>query len=47
MKHHYLFLLSSLALSGSAWAEAPASSDANVGLRTPKAEFVAPPSDKP
>ena len=47
MKHHYLFLLSCLALSGPARAEAPASSDANVGLRAPKAEFVAPPSNKP
>jgi len=44
MKHHYLFLLSCLALSVPARAEAPASSDANVGLRAPKAEFVAPPS---
>ena len=47
MKHHYLFLLSCLVLSGSAWAEAPASSDAKMDLRAPKAEFVAPPSDKP
>ena len=47
MKHHYLFLLSCLALSGSAWAEAPASSDAKMDLRAPKAEFVAPPSAQP
>ena len=47
MKHPCLLLLSCLTLTGSAWAEAPASSDANVGLRAPKAEFVAPPSDKP
>ena len=47
MKHLCLLLLSCLTLTGSAWAEAPASSDANVGLRAPKAEFVAPPSDKP
>jgi len=47
MKHHYLLLLSCLALIGAAWAEDPASSDAKVGLRAPKAEFVAPPSDKP
>ena len=47
MKHHYLILLSCLALSGSAWAESPAPSDAKMDLRAPKAEFVAPPSDKP
>ena len=47
MKHHYLFLLSCLALGGSAWAEATASSDTKMDLRAPKAEFVAPPSDKP
>ena len=47
MKHLCLLLLSCLTLSGSAWAEAPASSDANVGLRAPNAEFVAPPSGKP
>ena len=47
MKHHYLFLLSCLALGGSAWAEATAPSDAKMDLRAPKAEFVAPPSDKP
>jgi biopolymer transport protein ExbB len=47
MKHHYIFLLSCLALSGSAWAEATAPSDAKMDLRPPKAEFVAPPSDKP
>jgi len=47
MKHPCLLLLFCLTLTASAWAEAPASSDANVGLRAPKAEFVAPPSDKP
>ena len=47
MKNHYLFLLPCLTLCGSAWAEAPASSDAKMDLRAPKAEFVAPPSDKP
>ena len=47
MKHHYLFLLSCLALSESAWAEAPSSSDARVDLRAPSATFVAPPSAQP
>ncbi|MDI9397883.1 MAG: hypothetical protein QM531_08815, partial [Candidatus Pacebacteria bacterium] len=47
MKHHYLLLLSCLALIGAAWAEDPASSDTKVGLRAPKAEFVAPPSAQP
>jgi len=47
MKHHYLFLLSSLALSGSGWAEAPAPSDAKVDLRAPAATFSAPPSAQP
>jgi len=47
MKHHYLFLLSCLALSGSIWAEAPAPSDAKMDLRAPSATFVAPPSAQP
>ena len=47
MKHHYFFLLSCLALSGSAWAEAPAPSDAKVDLRAPAATFSAPPSAQP
>jgi len=47
MKHHYLLLLSCLALSGSAWAEAPAASDAKMDLRAPAATFSAPPSPQP
>ena len=47
MKHLCLLLLSCLTLTGSAWAEAPASSDAKMDLRAPKAEFVAPPSAQP
>jgi biopolymer transport protein ExbB len=47
MKHHYLILLSSLALIGLSWAEAPAPSDAKVDLRAPAATFSAPPSAQP
>jgi biopolymer transport protein ExbB len=47
MKHHYLILLSCLAMSASAWAEAPAPSDAKVDLRAPSATFSAPPSAQP
>jgi biopolymer transport protein ExbB len=47
MKYHYLLLLSCLTLSGSTWAEAPASSDAKVDLRAPAATFSAPPSAQP
>ena len=47
MKHHYLLLLSYLALSGAGWAEAPTPSDAKVDLRAPAATFSAPPSAQP